>query len=45
VLQKIVTTVYSKGSMITVVSNIVWQQWIEWCNYLGSVKHYKYQNM
>jgi len=27
--------------MITVVINIVWQQWIKWCNYLRNVKHDK----
>jgi len=44
-LQNVVTIVYIKGSMITVVSNIVWRQWIKWCNYLGSVQHAIYQNV
>ena len=43
-LQYIVTTVYVKGSKITVVSNIVWPQWIEWCYYLRSFQNTKYQN-
>jgi hypothetical protein len=38
VLKNIVTAVYSKGSMITVVNNILWPQWIKLCNYLRSVQ-------
>jgi hypothetical protein len=45
VLQNIVTTVYIKVSINTVVSNIVWPQYIKWCNYLRSVQHAKYQNV
>ena len=44
-LQNIVSTVYIKGNMITVVTNIGWPQWIKWCKYFRSVEHAKYQNM